>query len=145
MEDKELSHFKLERDGTKLELRRGMDADAVSAAIARMPMPYQQAPAAVASAPSSSAPAAPSTGAEESSGPCIDSPMVGTFYRASSPGDDPFIKVGDSVDEDTVVCIIEAMKVLNEIKAETRGTITKILLSDATPVQYGEPLFEIAP
>ncbi len=69
--------------------------------------------------------------------------MVGTFYRAASPSDPPFINVGDQVDENTVVCIIEAMKVMNEIKAEARGTIARILVDDAKPVQYGQPLFEL--
>ena len=69
--------------------------------------------------------------------------MVGTFYRSASPTDKPFINVGDAVDENTVVCIIEAMKVMNEIKAEARGTVTRILVDDARPVQYGQPLFEL--
>jgi acetyl-CoA carboxylase biotin carboxyl carrier protein len=69
--------------------------------------------------------------------------MVGTFYRSSAPGEKPFINVGDSVDENTVVCIIEAMKVMNEIKAEMRGTVAKVLVEDGKPVQYGQPLFEL--
>ena len=69
--------------------------------------------------------------------------MVGTFYRSASPTDKPFVSIGDQVDENTVVCIIEAMKVMNEIKAEARGTIARILTDDAKPVQYGQPLFEL--
>ena len=71
--------------------------------------------------------------------------MVGTFYRASGPGEKAFISVGDSVDENTTVCIIEAMKVMNEIKAEKKGTITRIMVDDSTPVQFDSPLFEIQP
>ena len=71
--------------------------------------------------------------------------MVGTFYRASGPGEKPFINVGDSVDENTTVCIIEAMKVMNEIKSEKRGVITRIMVDDSTPVQFDSPLFEIQP
>jgi acetyl-CoA carboxylase biotin carboxyl carrier protein len=71
--------------------------------------------------------------------------MVGTFYRASGPGEKPFVTVGDSVDENTTVCIIEAMKVMNEIKAEKRGVIIKVMVEDATPVQYDSPLFQIQP
>jgi acetyl-CoA carboxylase biotin carboxyl carrier protein len=69
--------------------------------------------------------------------------MVGTFYRSAAPGEEMFVKVGDTVDENTVVCIIEAMKVMNEIKAETRGTVARILVDDGKPVQYGQPLFEL--
>lgn len=69
--------------------------------------------------------------------------MVGTFYRSSSPGEKAFISVGDSVDENTTVCIIEAMKVMNEIKAEARGVVTRVLAEDGKPVQYGQPLFEL--
>jgi acetyl-CoA carboxylase biotin carboxyl carrier protein len=69
--------------------------------------------------------------------------MVGTFYRSAAPGEKSFANIGDSVDENTTVCIIEAMKVMNEIKAEARGTITRILAEDGKPVQYGQPLFEL--
>ena len=71
----------------------------------------------------------------------ISSPMVGTFYRSPSPEAGAFVNVGDEVSEESVVCIIEAMKVMNEIKAEVKGRITKALVEDGTPVQYGQPLF----
>jgi acetyl-CoA carboxylase biotin carboxyl carrier protein len=74
----------------------------------------------------------------------VTSPMVGTFYRSSKPDADRFCEVGDEVDEDTVVCIIEAMKVMNEIKAEHSGRVTQILVENGEPVEYGEPLFLIA-
>ena len=73
----------------------------------------------------------------------IPSPLVGTFYRASSPDADPFVQVGSRVNKDTVVCIIEAMKVMNEIKAETSGVVKRILIENATAVQFGEPMFLI--
>jgi acetyl-CoA carboxylase biotin carboxyl carrier protein len=69
--------------------------------------------------------------------------MVGTFYRSSGPGEKSFVNVGDSVDENTTVCIIEAMKVMNEIKAECRGTVARVLAEDGKPVQYGQPLFQL--
>ncbi|MCX7900200.1 MAG: acetyl-CoA carboxylase biotin carboxyl carrier protein, partial [Methylocystis sp.] len=75
----------------------------------------------------------------------IKSPMVGTFYRAPSPEAEPYVTVGKEVEEDTVVCIIEAMKVMNEIKAETKGVIRKILVENATPVEFGQPLFLVEP
>ena len=78
-------------------------------------------------------------------GAAIKSPMIGTFYRRPSPDVPMYVEVGAQVDPDTVVCIIEAMKVMNEIKAETRGIITEILVSDAKPVEYGQPLFRIQP
>jgi acetyl-CoA carboxylase biotin carboxyl carrier protein len=73
----------------------------------------------------------------------ITSPIVGTFYRASSPNDEPFVKVGSQVEPDSVVCIIEAMKLMNEIQAETTGTIAKIYVENGQPVEYGQPLFGV--
>ena len=75
----------------------------------------------------------------------IPSPIVGTFYRRPSPDTDNFVQVGEEVSEETVVCIIEAMKVMNEVKAEVKGVIRKILVDDATPVQYGQSLFLVEP
>ncbi len=75
----------------------------------------------------------------------IDSPMVGTFYAAPAPDAEPYVKVGDKVTPDTVVCIVEAMKVMNEIKAEVSGTIEKILVNNAEPVEFGQPLFQVKP
>jgi acetyl-CoA carboxylase biotin carboxyl carrier protein len=75
----------------------------------------------------------------------IESPMVGTLYRAASPDTDPFVEVGSTVDEEAVVCIIEAMKVMNEIKAETRGEIVEILVDNGEPVEFGQPLFLVKP
>lgn len=74
----------------------------------------------------------------------IESPMVGTFYLASSPDTDPFVEVGSKIDDESVVCIVEAMKVMNEIKAELRGTIQEILVSDGEPVEFGQPLFLVS-
>ena len=71
--------------------------------------------------------------------------MVGTFYRTPTPGAKPFVEVGDQVDEDSVLCIIEAMKLMNEIKAEMRGTVKKILVDNAQPVEYGQALFLVEP
>lgn len=78
-------------------------------------------------------------------GQSITSPMVGTFYRASSPDSDPFIKEGDVVDEHTVVCIIEAMKVMNEVKSGVKGVVKKVLVEDSHPVEFGTPLFTVEP
>jgi len=136
MKRNDLSLFHMEREGFKIKLRKGVDFDAMPVAAA--PVAAPAAPAAAASPPSASTPPAPT-------GTFIGSPMVGTFYRAAGPGEKPFVTVGDSVDENTTVCIIEAMKVMNEIKAEKRGVIIKVLVEDTTPVQYDSPLFEIQP
>jgi len=75
----------------------------------------------------------------------IKSPMIGTFYRAPSPEAASYIEIGSEVNPDTVVCIIEAMKVMNEIKAETKGVITQVLVENAKPVEFGQPLFKVRP
>ncbi|MDE2593577.1 MAG: acetyl-CoA carboxylase biotin carboxyl carrier protein [Burkholderiales bacterium] len=108
-------------------------------------MPMMQAPAGV--APMAAAPAAPAVAVEAApaaeTGHVCKSPMVGTFYRASSPGAKAFAEVGDVVKAGQPVCIIEAMKIMNEIEADQDGTITKILVENGQPVEYGQPLFII--
>ncbi|MBX7210732.1 MAG: acetyl-CoA carboxylase biotin carboxyl carrier protein [Verrucomicrobiaceae bacterium] len=149
MAKNDLTLFHWERGSVKLELRRGADLDAIKDIFGRMPAPapvpvaMTAAPAAGPAAPAAVSAPAPSAGANEPMGPTINSPMVGTFYRSSSPGEKSFVSVGDPVDENTTVCIIEAMKVMNEIKAEMRGTVAKVLVEDGKPVQYGQPLFEL--
>jgi acetyl-CoA carboxylase biotin carboxyl carrier protein len=98
--------------------------------------PAMQAPAA---APAAAAPAAPA----EPTGHVVKSPMVGTFYRSSAPGAPAFVEVGSTVKEGDTLCIIEAMKLLNEIDADLSGTITKILVENGQPVEFGQPLFVI--
>ena len=101
-------------------------------------------------------PAAPATPAADAAAPApagsaddglsnIESPIVGTFYQASNPDSDPYVKVGDQVNADTVVCIIEAMKVMNEIKAETSGTITEVCCKDGEAIEFGQVLFKVRP
>lgn len=150
MAENDLTYFHSEQKGAKLELRRGSDLNTIKDFIKNMPM-AAAAPVAVAAAPApvvaalAAAPAASAAAPAKSEpiGPTINSPMVGTFYRAAAPGEKSFANVGDVVDENSNVCIIEAMKVMNEIKAETRGTIARILVEDGKPVQYGQPLFEL--
>ncbi len=146
MAQNDLSRFDLELGSFKIKLRRGSDVEAAKELLASLPMqaaaPLAMAAAPVpAAAPQPAAQAAPV--AAEAKGPTINSPMVGTFYSSSAPSEKPFVSAGDSVDENTVVCIIEAMKVMNEIKAEARGTIVRILVEEGKPVQYGQPLFEL--
>lgn len=89
------------------------------------------------------APPPPPAPKEEKGGKYISSPMVGTFYSCSSPDDPPFLKVGDQIDENTVVCIIEAMKVMNEVKSGVSGTVAEILVENAHPVEFGTKIFRI--
>ena len=93
--------------------------------------------------PAPEAAPAPAPAAPQQTGTPLTSPMVGTFYRAPSPGADPFVKVGDTVKKGQVVCIIEAMKLLNEIEAEVSGTVKEILVDNGCPVEFGQPLFVI--
>ena len=158
MAKNEISFFQLEREGANIQLRRGHDIDALKDLLSSLPAgfvgssqpqvvysgaPQPQLAAPAAAAPVAAAPAAPAPAKEEPAGPSINSPMVGTFYRSSSPGEKSFVTVGDHVEANTVVCIIEAMKVMNEIKAETSGTIARVIAEDGKPVQYGQPLFQL--
>jgi acetyl-CoA carboxylase biotin carboxyl carrier protein len=131
MRKNDLSVFEMEKDGFRLKLQKGLPDQ-----------PIMSAPAALAPA-STTAALPPAAGTE--AGPLKDiiSPMVGTFFRAASPDAEPFADVGKSVTEDTVVCIIEAMKVMNEIKAETSGVIAEVVAENGKPVQFGQVLFRV--
>jgi len=152
-----LSEFELEKGDFKLRVKRGPNGEfSTSAAPAaptvvhhhapvgafHAPAPVAQAPLAASAAPVAAAAAA---AAEASGLGQIVSPMVGTFYTAPSPESPPFIAVGQEVQDDTVVCIIEAMKVMNEIKAETKGVIVEVLAQNGKPVEFGKPLFAVRP
>ena len=146
MSENDLTEFKIEAEDMHLCIKRGgQNANPI---IAQTLSPVVAAPAAapvaapVAAAPAA-APAAPAAPAAAPAGETIDSPIVGTFYRSSAPGVDAFVKIGSKVEPDTTVCIIEAMKVMNEIKAEKSGVIKEILAENGQPVEYGQPLFVI--
>jgi acetyl-CoA carboxylase biotin carboxyl carrier protein len=149
-----LSYFQLERAGSNITLRRGHDLEAITDVLAKLPAQaaptVMHAPAAYAPpsgplAPVAAAPAAVAAAAPAAApvGAVITSPMVGTFYGASEPGAKSFVSVGQAVDANTTVCIIEAMKVMNEIKAEKSGVISRLLVEEGKPVQFGQPLFEL--
>ena len=113
-------------------------------AAAAAPVQYvTAAPAATIAMPTAAATAAAAEAAAPSSAKMIKSPMVGTFYRASAPGAKPFVEVGDSIKTGQAVCIVEAMKILNEIEAELDGVIKRVLVENGQPVEYGQPLFEL--
>ena len=143
MKKNDLSVFEMEKDGFKLKLQKGAgDQTVFSAPTNGLPASVSAAPSVAPAPVSPAAPAAPPAekGASLSE---IVSPMVGTFYRAGSPESPPFVEIGKEVTEETVVCIIEAMKVMNEIKAETKGVIAEIVAESGKPVQFGQVLFRV--
>lgn len=135
MNENDLVEMEVEEDAFKVKLRK---PQAVAPMMTAAAMPMATAPAAA--APGSAAPAAPKAEDDPSLTP-ITSPIVGTFYRASSPEADVFVEPGTTVTSDTVVCIVEAMKIMNEIKAGLKGEIVKILVENGEPVEYGQTLF----
>lgn len=137
-----LTEFELEKDNVKIRIKRGSDG----ATQILTPVPAFSSPVSVASqpvTPHTVPPAPPEPAGSTSLFKEIKSPMVGTFYQSPSPDTPAYVQVGQAVTEDTVVCIIEAMKVMNEIKAEVRGVITEILVENAKSVEFGKPLFRL--
>lgn len=135
-----LIEFELERDNQKIRIRRGVDGAFRSTLPAPAPASSSPSPSPFAPPALPSAVSAPLSELKE-----IRSPMVGTFYRCPSPDAPPYVEIGQTVTEDTVVCLIEAMKVMNEIKAEASGVIMEICVENAKPVEFGKPLFRIRP
>ena len=143
MRKNDLSVFKLEEQGFKITLKRGADPIITHTVSAPMALPAPvAAPAASASAAGGAA-AAPAASGEKLKE--ITSPMVGTFYASPSPEAQPFLKPGQEINADSVACIIEAMKVMNEIKAECSGTVVEVVAENGKPVQFGQVLFRVRP
>src|SRR5277367_514276 len=143
MRKNSLSEFELERQDFKIKLKRGVTG-AVLPVEESNALPYALPPAAQPAGALPTAAAAPPAAASPSLLE-IKSPMIGTFYRAPSPEAPNYLEIGAEVTPETVVCLIEAMKVMNEIKAEVRGVVTHILVENAKPVEFGQPLFRIRP
>ena len=144
MKKNSLSEFELEEKEFKIKLKRPIGGGAPM--VTPVDDPELTAFTQLARPVAGPAAAAPAPGASANSGDLdIKSPMIGTFYRSPSPDSAAYVEVGAEVGPDTVVCIIEAMKVMNEIKAETRGIITSILSDNAKPVEFGQPLFKVRP
>jgi acetyl-CoA carboxylase biotin carboxyl carrier protein len=143
--DTDITEFEMETDGEKLVIRRG--AAPQEAAPAAVPAFVAPPPAAAAptAQPAVTAPAAPAEAAAEEGLETIVSPIVGTFYRAPSPDSDPYVEIGSEVAKGQVLCIVEAMKLMNEIEAEFKCRIVKILKENAQPVEFGDPLFLVEP
>ncbi len=131
MVDNDLTEIMLRDGETRVVIRRSQPGAGPVVTAVHQPMPVAVQPVH----------AAPAAVAAEPAGQSIKSPMVGTFYSTPSPDSPAFVTAGSRVEPDTVVCIIEAMKVFNEIKAEVSGTIERVLVSNGQPVEYGQPLF----
>jgi acetyl-CoA carboxylase biotin carboxyl carrier protein len=157
MKRSELSEFAVEEEGFKLKIRRGFNGLPVVSSGRGSSHPFvpgpettppfaatapAPAPAQAPAAPAAQA-AAPAAGQDEAGVIYVKSPMVGTFYRSASPESKPFVEPGTKVAENTVVCIIEAMKIMNEIQSEVSGTVLEVLVENGQPVEYGQRLFKI--
>jgi acetyl-CoA carboxylase biotin carboxyl carrier protein len=145
LEEQDITEFELEQDGVKLRVCRSGSAPAAAPIVAPVVLPAA-VPSAVPAAPATAAagaPASPPAADPAANGTLVRSPIVGTFYRSPDPNSPPFVSVGDSVKVGQVLCIIEAMKLMNEIEAEMAGEVTKIHPENGQPVQYGDPLFTI--
>lgn len=143
MKRSELTEFAVEEEGFKLKIRRGANGLPIVSTGRGSTAPFAPVEAPTA-APAPVAPPPAAAGTKEEAGfAYIKSPMVGTFYRAASPESKPFADVGTKVVENTVVCIIEAMKIMNEIQAEAKGSVVEVLVENGQPVEYGQRLFKI--
>lgn len=143
VEESGISELELTEGEEKVRISRGGAMVAAPAPVQAVAAAPAAAPAVATSAAPAAAEAAPAAEASAPDGQVITSPMVGTFYRASSPESDPFVEVGSTIASGDTVCIIEAMKLLNEIESEFTGTVKEIYVENGQPVEFGEPLFLI--
>jgi acetyl-CoA carboxylase biotin carboxyl carrier protein len=142
MKKNSVSEFELEKQEFKIRLKRGVTGSPPAGPYDEaQQVTYVTAPAALPAPAAAPGVVAPETSTDSE----IKSPMIGTFYRSPSPESGSYVEVGAEVNPDTVVCIIEAMKVMNEIKAEVKGVITQVLVDNAKPVEFGQPLFKVRP
>jgi acetyl-CoA carboxylase biotin carboxyl carrier protein len=142
MKKNSITEFELERQDSKIRLKRGTNGGApvVQYDELAIPGPVSVLPSVAAAPVPVGTPLIPATNEIE-----VKSPMIGTFYRAPSPEAASYVEIGTEINPDSVVCIIEAMKVMNEIKAEVKGVITQVLVENAKPVEFGQPLFKVRP
>ena len=139
--ESDIQEFRLEGDDFRLEIRRNLPAQAVMAPV--MPAPVAAAPAPVAPAEPAAAP--PASTATRSDLLEVTAPMVGTFYRAPAPGEPSFVEVGSRINVGQTVCILEAMKLMNELESEVGGEVVEILVDNGTPVEFGQVLMRVKP
>jgi acetyl-CoA carboxylase biotin carboxyl carrier protein len=147
MKRSELTEFAVEEEGFKLKIRRGTNGLPIVSATRGSSSPFVPEsnsipPMPVPASIQSTLPGAPVV-TEEPGIVFVKSPMVGTFYRSSSPESKPFVDVGSKIEDNSLVCIIEAMKIMNEIQSEIKGTVVEILVENGQPVEYGQRLFKL--
>ncbi len=146
MKRSDMTEFEFEEEGFKIKIKRGSGGQSIisSAPLSAHPYPLRvdSAPVQAQSNPNP-APSPIPTGGEEAGFSYVKSPMVGTFYRSPSPENPSYVDVATKVEEKTVVCIIEAMKIMNEIQAEIKGTVVELLVENGQPVEYGQRLFKV--
>jgi acetyl-CoA carboxylase biotin carboxyl carrier protein len=150
MQRSDLTEFAVEEEGFKIKIARASSSAApvvvatpTVATAVPFPVPAPAAAPAPAQAPAAPAAPAPAPGGDEAGIVYVKSPMVGTFYKAASPESKAFAEVGSKITETSVVCIIEAMKIMNEIQAEVKGTVVEILVENGSPVEYGQKIFKV--
>src|SRR5262249_21594320 len=146
--EKDIAEFELERGDVKIRVKRGSETVIVSPDARVAPQVFAAAESAVQSVTApvpAAAPPVPKEKSEEAGLHVVKSPIVGTFYESPSPGSPPFVKPGDAVELGTVLCIVEAMKLMNEIESDVAGEVVKKLVTNGQPVEYGQPLFAIRP
>ncbi len=136
IQDTDIEEIEVEQDGRRVRIRRRGSQAAMPPPSVTPAAPIAQVEAAIPS---------PSAIPETTNLTTVESPMVGTFYRAPAPGADPYVQEGDKVQKGTVLCLIEAMKLMNEIESEVSGRVHSVLVENAQPVEYGQPLFLIEP
>ena len=145
--EKDIAEFELERGDVKVRIKRGTPEAAPSVPAERIVTVHSASPGSQAQAPPPAAPAPPA--AEPAPPPenlhMVRSPIVGTYYESPSPGSPPFVKPGDMVEAGQVICIVEAMKLMNEIEADASGEIVKVLVANGAPIEYGQELFALRP
>jgi acetyl-CoA carboxylase biotin carboxyl carrier protein len=143
IDESELDELRIDMPGFRLHVRRGGAPPPEPAESPPAPVPAEREPAPPAGSPPEPEPEP--AAASPNGAATIDAPMLGTFYRASAPGEQPFVDVGSQVDPDTVVCLIEVMKMMNSVKAGVSGTVVEVCATNAELVEYGEPLFRVDP
>lgn len=143
MQRSDLTEFSVEEEGFKIKIARASSSAASPVAYALAPAAPAAAPASAPAAPLAATPASAGLGADEVGITYVKSPMVGTFYTAASPDSKAFAEIGTKVTETSVVCIIEAMKIMNEIQSEVKGSIVEFLVENGQAVEYGQKLFKV--
>lgn len=140
----DITEFELENAEDKVVIKRGSNVPAPQYQL-QQPVPFSYAPAAAPAQPAPASAADTAPAAEKEAGDAVTSPIVGTFYRAPAPDAAPYVEVGKVVEKGEVLCIVEAMKLMNEIESEADGVVKEILVENGKPVEFGQRLFTIAP